>query len=69
MGAVKVWGHLVLFHCTLVHGRNNMSRVLIKLIATEGPGEGDGHTSGVLGAYTNFFKKCHHLQEKNAKQF
>ena len=46
-----------------------MSRVLIKLIATEGPGEGDGHTSGVLGAYTNFFKKCQHLEEKNAKQF
>lgn len=35
-----------------------MSGVLIKLIATEGPGEGDGHTCGVLRANTNFFKKC-----------
>lgn len=33
-----------------------MPWVLIKLIATGGPGEGDGHTCGVLGANNNFFK-------------
>lgn len=46
-----------------------MSRVLIKLIATEGPGESDGHTCGVLGAYTNFFKKCQRLQGKMQSSF